>query len=144
MTVPLMPINFYWNTICGHTKIFCTIDLCPECPAFYDNRSACHLMLSQFTQALADAKCSLELDPIFVQGYVRVSKCYVALGDVTSAQHAIDKALKIEPNNVGALQEQSSIQQLMYYVANYKLASQEKDYRKVYIVNPNKVFILAY
>ena len=139
-----MPIDFYWNTICVHNTTFCTTDLCPECPAFYDKRSACHLMLSQFTQAIADAKCSLELDAGFVQGYVRVSKCYVALGDVISAKHAIDKALQIEPNNVGALQEQSAIQQLMYYLANYNKSSQDKDYRKVYLINPKKIFILAY
>ena len=100
-------------------------------------------MLSQFTQAIADAKCSLELDAGFVQGYVRVSKCYVALGDVISAQQAIDKALKIEPNNVGALQEQNAIQQLMYYVANYNKTYQDKDYRKVYLVTPNRILILA-
>ena len=101
-------------------------------------------MLSQFTQALADAKYSVELDTGFVKGYARVSKCYVALGDVISAQQAIDKALKIEPNNVGALQEQNALQQLMYYVANYNKTYQDKDYRKVYLVTPNRILILAY
>ena len=88
-------------------------------------------MLSQFTQALDDAKCSVNLDASYVKGYVRVSKCYVALGDAISAQQAIDKALKIEPTNVGALQEQSAIDQLIYYVANYNTAYKDKDYRKV-------------
>ena len=127
-----------------HTTTFYTADLCPECPALYDSRSACHLMLSQYTQALADAKCSVELDASFVEGYVSLSKCYVALGDAILAQRAIDKALKIEPNNVGALQEQNAIQQLIYCVANYNKAFQNKDYRKVYLVNPNKILILKY
>ena len=96
-------------------------------------------MLSQFTQALADAKYSVELDTGFVKGYARVSKCYVALGDAISAQQAIDKALKIEPNNVGALQEQNALQQLMYYVANYNKTYQDKDYRKVYLVTPRQI-----
>ena len=114
---------------------FCLIELCPECPAFYGNRSACHMMLSQFTQALADAKCSVQLDASFVKGYVRVSKCHVALGDAISAQQAIDKALQIEPNNAAALQEKTSIQQLINYLADYNQAYQAKDYRKVYLID---------
>ena len=89
------------------------------------------MMLSQFTQALSDAKCSVELDSTFVKGYIRVSKCCVALGDAISAQQAIDKALQIEPNNAAALQEKSSIQQLVTYLADYNQAYQAKDYRKV-------------
>ena len=107
------------------------LELCPECPAFYGNRSACHMMLSQFTQALTDAKCSVELDSNFVKGYIRVSKCCVALGDAISAQQAIDKALQIEPNNAAALQEKSSVKQLVTYLADYNQAYQAKDYRKV-------------
>ena len=93
------------------------------------------MMLSQFTQALADAKCSVQLDASFVKGYVRVSKCHVALGDAISAQQAIDKALQTEPNNAAALQEKTSIQQLINYLADYNQAYQAKDYRKVYLID---------
>ena len=89
------------------------------------------MMLSQFTQALADAKCSVQLDANFVKGYVRVSKCCVALGDAISAQQAIDKALQIEPNNTAVLQEKASVKQLSTYIADYNQAYQAKDYRKV-------------
>ena len=89
------------------------------------------MMLSQFTQALADAKCSVQLDASFVKGYVRVSKCHVALGDAISAQQAIEKALQIEPNNTAALQEKTSIQQLITYLGDYNQSYQAKDYRKV-------------
>ena len=99
------------------------------------------MMLSQFTQALSDAKCSVELDSNFVKGYIRVSKCCVALGDAISAQQAIDKALQIEPNNAAALQEKSSIQQLVTYLADYNQAYQAKDYRKVNIKKSNKNII---
>ena len=89
------------------------------------------MMLSQFAQALADAKCSVQLDVNFVKGYIRVSKCCVALGDAISAQQAIEKALQIEPNNTAALQEKTSIQQLITYLGDYNQAYQAKDYRKV-------------
>ena len=60
--------------------------LCPGCPAFYGNRAACHMMLGQFVQALEDARTSVQLDPNFVKGYVRVAKCCVALGELQGAR----------------------------------------------------------
>ena len=89
------------------------------------------MMLSQFAQALEDAKCSVQLDGTFVKGYIRVSKCCIALGDAVSAQQAIEKALQLEPNNHTILQEKTSIQQLMTYQSDFNQAYQAKDYRKV-------------
>jgi hypothetical protein len=43
-------------------------DLCPQCVAFYGNRSACYLMLGQPRQALEDAKTATTLDPTFTKG----------------------------------------------------------------------------
>ena len=106
-------------------------DLCPECPAFYGNRSACYMMLSQFAQALEDAKSSVQLDETFVKGYIRVSKCCVALGDAVSAQQAIDKALKLDPYNNSVLQEKATVQQLVAYKSDFDQSYQAKDYRKV-------------
>ena len=60
--------------------------LCPGCPAFYGNRAACHMMLGQFVQALEDARTSVQFDPNFVKGYVRVAKCCVALGELHAAR----------------------------------------------------------
>ena len=62
------------------------IDLCPECPAYYGNRAACHMMLSQYQKALEDAKTAVNLDSNFVKGYVRIAKCCVALGEIPSAK----------------------------------------------------------
>ena len=62
------------------------IDLCPECPAYYGNRAACHMMLSQYQKALDDAKTAVNLDSNFVKGYVRIAKCCVALGEIPSAK----------------------------------------------------------
>ena len=89
------------------------------------------MMLSQFSQALEDAKCSVQKDQKFVKGYVRVAKCCVALGDTASAQQAIDKALELEPNNIAILQEKSSIQQLATYQNDFNQAYAAKDFRKV-------------
>ena len=69
------------------------IDLCPECPAYYGNRSACHMMLSQYQKALDDAKTAVNLDSNFVKGYVRIAKCCVALGEIPSAKQVLQLLL---------------------------------------------------
>ena len=76
----------------------------PECPSYYGNRSACHMMLSQYQQALEDARTSVSLDSAFVKGYIRIAKCCLTLGDAVSAGQALDKASHIEPKNAAVMQ----------------------------------------
>jgi len=108
------------------------IQMCPGTAAFYGNRSACHMMLSQFTQALEDAKNAVQLDTDFVKGYIRVAKCCISLGDVRSAEAALSKVLELDPaqgsNLVNA--EQASLAQLKKFQADTEQAYQVKDYRK--------------
>jgi DnaJ family protein C protein 7 len=61
-------------------------DLAPESAAYYGNRAACHMMLSQHSKALDDAKLSVQLDASFVKGYIRITKCCISLGDIVSAK----------------------------------------------------------
>ena len=44
------------------------------------------MMLGQFVQALEDARTSVQLEPNFVKGYIRVAKCCVALGEIHAAR----------------------------------------------------------
>jgi len=106
--------------------------LCPGTAAFYGNRSACHMMLSQFTQALEDAKNAVQLDTDFVKGYIRVAKCCISLGDVRSAEAALDKVLELDPAQGSNLvnQEQASLAQLKKFQTDTEQAYQVKDYRK--------------
>jgi len=108
------------------------ISLCPQTAAFYGNRSACHMMLSQFGQALQDAKTAVQLDRDFVKGYVRVAKCCLSLGDVVSAEQAIDRVLALDPDNATATvkQEQASLAQLKKFQSDTEQAYKVKDYRK--------------
>ncbi len=78
-------IRFLWEKYVNFT-FYIFSGLCPDCPAFYGNRAACHMMLGQFVQALEDARRSVQLDHSFVKGYVRIAKCCVFLGDVNSAR----------------------------------------------------------
>lgn len=47
--------------------IFCVLDLSPENSAYYGNRSACHMMLGHYKEALEDALKSVSLDSKFVK-----------------------------------------------------------------------------
>ena len=62
------------------------------------------MMLSQYTQALEDARASVSLDAAFVKGYIRIAKCCLTLGDAASAGQALDKASEIEPKNAAVMQ----------------------------------------
>lgn len=42
-------------------------DLCPNCAAYYGNRSATYIMLQKFKDGLADAQYALQLDTGFVK-----------------------------------------------------------------------------
>merc|ERR1712051_1035690 len=71
------------------------IDLCPQCAAFYGNRSACYMMLGQPKQALEDARTSTTIDPSFVKGWARVAKCCIMLGDTVTARQAINRVSEL-------------------------------------------------
>ena len=103
----------------------------PECPAYYGNRSACHMMLSQFPQALEDARTSVTLDPAFVKGYVRMAKCCLTLGDAANAGQALDKASSVEGQNSSVIQEKNNLATLEKFKADAQTAHDAKDFRKV-------------
>lgn len=64
-------------------------EICPNEAAFFGNRSACHMMLSNYNKALEDAKTAVNIDPSYGKGYLRMAKCCVALGEVQSAKQVI-------------------------------------------------------
>ena len=49
-------------------------------------RSAALLMLKKFDDALSDCKKAIELDPAFIKGYIRASKCQMQQGKLREAQ----------------------------------------------------------
>merc|ERR1719436_606873 len=107
------------------------ISLCPGCPAFYGNRAACHMMLGQFVQALEDARTSVQFDPNFVKGYVRVAKCCVALGELHAARQAINTAMSINKDeSVKFDLERTSLDFLEKHDSNLRVAFEQRDYRK--------------
>ncbi len=89
------------------------------------------MMLGQFSRALDDARLSVQLDPEFVKGHVRIAKCCLSLGELIGARQAIDRALAIECQNSAVQAEASSLEALERLQGDAKRAYDAKEYRKV-------------
>ena len=68
-------------------------------PAYYTNRAIAHLKLDNFQAAMDDCKAALRIDEKFAKAYNRMSKCYIALGNLTEASFALQKSIELEPSN---------------------------------------------
>jgi len=106
------------------------IDLCPENPAYYGNRAACHMMLSQYHKALEDAKTAVNLDNNFIKGFVRMAKCCVLLGEIPSAKQAMERGLRLEPSSKAFESEIHNCKLLEKQQTEINSAYEAKDYRK--------------
>jgi len=70
-----------------------------------------------------------------VLGYIRVAKCCISLGDVVSAEQALDRVVELDSaSGPGLVQaEQQALAQLKKFQSDTEQAYQAKDYRKVNI-----------
>lgn len=124
----LYKIKQYKSALPFYTE---AIELCPDSPTYYGNRSACYMMLNRFELALEDARKSVQLDAKFEKGYLRILKCGIALGDVMTAENAAKTLQEIQPNNATYKNELNSLERLKQYENEATKAYEKKDYRKV-------------
>jgi len=117
----LYKLKNYREALLKYTE---AIDLCPQCAAFYGNRSACYLMLGQPKQALQDAKTATTVDPTFCKGWSRVAKCSLLLGDTVTARQALQNA------GTDGDAELRNIDTLDRFKGEANTAFNNKDYRK--------------
>ena len=85
------------------------------------------------TRLLEKKKTQLQNTIVFflMQGYVRIAKCCLALGDSAAALNAINKAVELEPT-VDLANEKRNIQALQAYADDSTRAYEKGDYRKVH------------
>lgn len=86
--------------------------------AYHGNRSAALLALGKINEALEDSLKSVELDPKFTKGHMRVGKCYVQRGEYALAERALKIALAAEPQNQQIKAELEQCAQLSAKVAS--------------------------
>lgn len=61
------------------------IEMDPKNAIYFANRSACHLALKNFKDALEDAKIALGFDSLYVKAILRLGKAQIALGQLEEA-----------------------------------------------------------
>lgn len=124
----LFKIKQYKSALPFYTE---AIELCPETAAYYGNRAACYIMLNRYNDALDDSRKSVQLDPSFIKGFIRILKCSIALGDVMTAEHAIRNIKQLDPNTTAIANEIKAFEKLKLFEIESAKAYESKDYRKV-------------
>ncbi|XP_065358280.1 dnaJ homolog subfamily C member 7 isoform X1 [Calliphora vicina] len=107
------------------------ISLCPDSATYYGNRAACYMMLSNYTNALNDARTAVRLDPKFEKAYVRIAKCCVAKGDIIGTEQAIKRIEEIDAQSNAVNTEKQAVQQLRQLEQTIQTNCEAKAYRNV-------------
>lgn len=81
-------------------------------PAYYTNRAIAWLKCENFAKAQEDCKAALRINPKFAKAYNRMSKCYIALGDLQEASMTLQKSIELEPTNVVNKKDQKHLADL--------------------------------
>ena len=68
-----------------------------------------------------------------LQGYIRIAKCSLALGDLSAADSAISVVKELSPNNAAIIPEVQKLEVIRRFDEEANKAYQKQDYRKVII-----------
>lgn len=79
------------------------IDMDPQNPVLYSNRSAAYAGLKKYNEALRDADIVIRLNPAWVRGHGRRATALHFLGRLREAKEEYEKVLLAEPSNANAL-----------------------------------------
>ena len=75
------------------------IELDPNDPILYSNRSLMLSNLNLYEQAIEDAKKAIQLNPNYAKAYLRLGKAYEGKNDFQKAYEAYSQGLEKDPNN---------------------------------------------
>lgn len=65
------------------------------------------------------------------QGYIRIAKCSLALGDLSAADNALSIVKELNPNNAAIIPEVQKLEVVRRFDEEASKAYQKQDYRKV-------------
>ena len=86
-------------------------------------------MLAQYKSALEDAQKSIKLDNKFVKGFIREAKCYLILGDFSSAERSLKNVEYIDCKNEELLKERAQSLTAVRSEEEALRAYEKQDYR---------------
>lgn len=102
----------------------------PTEASYHGNRSACYMMLKRYKEALWDIRKSIEMDPTYEKGYLRLIRTTLALGNIKECEIAFETVTKLGVD-VGAKAEQERLIWLKSHLAEIETTKAKKDYRKL-------------
>ncbi|UYV68244.1 DNAJC7 [Cordylochernes scorpioides] len=106
------------------------IEMCPECPSYYNNRAASLMMVRRYGPALQDVQQALRLDPSLARAHIREAKIHIALGDPSAAHHSLQKVAALEPSNSALATEIKQLENLEYYLKEAQRTFGKRAYRE--------------
>lgn len=131
--------NSFFKTAAYPDALLCyedAIRMCPTHAPYYGNRSATYIMMSKYSEALADARIAVSLDDTFVKGHLREAKCHLMLGESSAAIRSYETVLQLEPSNLIALKEIKFAQQMQEFENMAEGDFIKQDYRRaVYCID---------
>ena len=98
-----------------------SIEIDPNDPILYSNRSAMHLNLNEFDQALADAEKAISLKPEYAKAYLRKGKALEGLEKFDEALKTYKLGLEKDNGNTQLLQASQELESSMSnpFLKNY-------------------------
>jgi len=70
----------------------------------------------------------------YLKGLNRIAKCCIALGDIVTADNAVQRAEEMEPENPSFNAEKLNIETLKRHIEDANKAEEKLDYRRVWLV----------
>lgn len=98
-------------------------------PAYYGNRAAASLMLTNYKDALEDCESIISMDSSVAKAYFRKATALKGLGRYSEAIDSINKGLILDPNNSSALKDKDGIQAAITQFSNVEQLLANKQYR---------------
>ena len=107
------------------------IELDPQQPTYYGNRSIANLRKELFGAALMDADAAIKLDPAYVKAYFRRASANMALGKYKLALKDYDSVRKFRPNDADAQKKFEECNKVVKRVAFLKAIACDFDQKKL-------------
>lgn len=89
----------YDDALSHYTK---AIELNPQVPAYYGNRSFCYMKTEYYGSALEDANKAIDLDKKYIKAYYRRASAYMALGKFKLSLKDYEIVTKFRPKDKDA------------------------------------------
>jgi len=110
----------YESAIELYTK---AININPNVPAYYGNRSICNIKLECFGSALIDANEAIKIDRKYIKGYYRRAAANMALGKFKLSLRDYEAVAKVCPNDKDARSKYNECKKIVHQQAFAKAIS---------------------